>query len=278
MPVFICKLVLRFIRKSIKKKANFDIFKLDIIQFAKKCYSPCKFFYPESDDFVDPSHSVKLHKVYPGDKSITGFEGDHNSQRPQFFYDSGAIFFHNVLMCDAIMKVQGKSNIHNLKLDEECNEKLPEFDNTKCRQLDDILKERDHVGVYQLDERIQYLMHRNRVEEVKEQLLLEDDKDLKKAIRESMVTVTEEQDREQAIIDFFNKIGRFKELPEYIVDIYCQENPYKPDDKERPAIEREKYEELVNNAIDDYLVGRFTFSCQILFFCYFKLSFLISYI
>lgn len=32
-----------------------------------------------------------------GDKNIIKFEGDHNSPRPQFYFDSINIFFHNVL-------------------------------------------------------------------------------------------------------------------------------------------------------------------------------------
>lgn len=32
-----------------------------------------------------------------GDKNIIKFEGDHNSPRPQFYYDSITIFFYNVL-------------------------------------------------------------------------------------------------------------------------------------------------------------------------------------
>lgn len=32
-----------------------------------------------------------------GDKNIIKFDGDHNSSRPQFYYDSVLIFFYNVL-------------------------------------------------------------------------------------------------------------------------------------------------------------------------------------
>lgn len=34
---------------------------------------------------------------WQGDKNIIKFEGDHNSPRPQFYFDSINIFFHNVL-------------------------------------------------------------------------------------------------------------------------------------------------------------------------------------
>jgi hypothetical protein len=32
-----------------------------------------------------------------GDKNIIKFDGDHNSSRPQFYYDSVSIFFFNIL-------------------------------------------------------------------------------------------------------------------------------------------------------------------------------------
>lgn len=32
-----------------------------------------------------------------GDKSIIKFDGDHNTSRPQFYYDSVSIFLYNVL-------------------------------------------------------------------------------------------------------------------------------------------------------------------------------------
>jgi hypothetical protein len=32
-----------------------------------------------------------------GDKNLIKFDGDHNTSRPQFYYDSVSIFFYNVL-------------------------------------------------------------------------------------------------------------------------------------------------------------------------------------
>ena len=56
IPLFIWKIVLRFIRRSILKMANFDIYKLNILESAKKWFLPWKFFYPSNDDFIDPYH------------------------------------------------------------------------------------------------------------------------------------------------------------------------------------------------------------------------------
>lgn len=51
-------------------------------------------------------HSQALHDAYAGDKNIVLFEGDHNSRRPSFFYNSVAIFFHNTLQLETQL-VQG---------------------------------------------------------------------------------------------------------------------------------------------------------------------------
>lgn len=46
-----------------------------------------------------------------GDKNIICFDGDHNSSRPQFYYDSVSIFFYNVLHPPQI------SSSHSCKLE-----------------------------------------------------------------------------------------------------------------------------------------------------------------
>ncbi|KAK8643585.1 hypothetical protein V6N13_012873 [Hibiscus sabdariffa] len=58
------KFAIQIMRKSIQKKAKFNITDLNTIK---------------------------------GDKNIIKFEGDHNTPRPQFYFDSINIFFHNVL-------------------------------------------------------------------------------------------------------------------------------------------------------------------------------------
>ncbi|KAK1277053.1 hypothetical protein QJS04_geneDACA017801 [Acorus gramineus] len=67
LPKFTVRLAIQHMRKVIKKKANFDIMDLNAIQ------------------------------NFQGDKNIIKFDGDHNSPRPQFYFDSITIFFHNVL-------------------------------------------------------------------------------------------------------------------------------------------------------------------------------------
>ncbi|RWW31625.1 hypothetical protein GW17_00003743 [Ensete ventricosum] len=74
------KLAIQHMRKVIKKKANFDIMDLDTIQVN----------FTEMKSCLVGWRSV-------GDKNIIKFDGDHNSPRPQFYFDSITIFFHNVL-------------------------------------------------------------------------------------------------------------------------------------------------------------------------------------
>lgn len=97
LPKFTVKLAIQHMRKLIKKKANFDIMDLDAIQPAKCCFIPALLGHATDDDFIQPHHSDRIYDAYAGDKNIIKFDGDHNSPRPQFYFDSITIFFHNVL-------------------------------------------------------------------------------------------------------------------------------------------------------------------------------------
>ncbi|KAK9024333.1 hypothetical protein V6N11_004500 [Hibiscus sabdariffa] len=91
------KFAIQIMRKSIQKKAKFDITDLNTIKVAKSCFVPVLFGHAIDDDFIQPHHSDYIFEAYVGDKNIIKFEGDHNSPRPQFYFDSINIFFHNVL-------------------------------------------------------------------------------------------------------------------------------------------------------------------------------------
>ena len=88
---------MKLVRSSIKSKANFDVYDLTPISHVKECFIPALFAAANSDDFILPHHSVELHAAYAGDKNLVKLEGDHNSPRPSFFFDSVVIFFHNTL-------------------------------------------------------------------------------------------------------------------------------------------------------------------------------------
>nr|GMC87421.1 uncharacterized protein LOC109175893 isoform X1 [Ipomoea batatas]GME16596.1 uncharacterized protein LOC109175893 isoform X1 [Ipomoea batatas] len=84
-------------RRSVLKKAKFDIMELDTIKVARRCFVPLLLGHAVDDDFIQPHHSDRIFDAYMGEKNIIKFDGDHNSQRPQFYFDSISIFFNNVL-------------------------------------------------------------------------------------------------------------------------------------------------------------------------------------
>ncbi|KDO74880.1 hypothetical protein CISIN_1g007812mg [Citrus sinensis] len=94
LPKFTVKFAIQYMRKAIQKKAKFDITDLNTIKVAKSCFVPVLFGHAVEDDFINPHHSDRIFEAYA---NIIKFEGDHNSPRPQFYFDSINIFFHNVL-------------------------------------------------------------------------------------------------------------------------------------------------------------------------------------
>ncbi|GMP56639.1 hypothetical protein CsSME_00021056 [Camellia sinensis var. sinensis] len=97
LPKFTVKFAIQYMRRAIQKKAKFDIMDLNTIKVAKSCFVPVLLGHATADDFIQPHHSDRIFDAYVGDKNIIKFEGDHNSPRPQFYFDSINIFFHNVL-------------------------------------------------------------------------------------------------------------------------------------------------------------------------------------
>ncbi|XP_062176871.1 uncharacterized protein LOC133881839 [Alnus glutinosa] len=97
LPKFTVKFAIQYMRRAIQKKAKFDITDLNTIKVASSCFVPVLLGHAIDDDFINPHHSDRIFEAYMGDKNIIKFEGDHNSPRPQFYFDSINIFFHNVL-------------------------------------------------------------------------------------------------------------------------------------------------------------------------------------
>ncbi|CAL5411771.1 hypothetical protein CsSME_00031260 [Camellia sinensis var. sinensis] len=111
LPKFTVKVAVQYMRRVIQKKAKFDIMDLNCIQVAPKTFIPALFGHANDDKFIQPHHSDRIFKSYVGDKNIIKFDGDHNSSRPQFYYDSVSIFFHNILHPPRV------SSVHASKLE-----------------------------------------------------------------------------------------------------------------------------------------------------------------
>jgi len=97
IPKIAIKSLIGFLRRSIKKRANFDIHHSDPLAAAQSSFIPALFGHGKDDDFIDFHHSEALYKAYAGDKNLISFEGGHNCVRPSFFHTSVCIFLANVL-------------------------------------------------------------------------------------------------------------------------------------------------------------------------------------
>lgn len=53
--------------------------------------------------------------MFQGDKNIIKFDGDHNSSRPQFYFDSVSIFFYNILHPPQISSMNSNNKYHDLE-------------------------------------------------------------------------------------------------------------------------------------------------------------------
>jgi hypothetical protein len=97
LPSFLISTAMSIVRKSIFKRAHFDINEIAPLNLAGSSYVPAVFAYAVHDAFVSPKHTVSLHSVYAGDKMLVSFEGDHNTRRPDSFNYSAAGFFYTAL-------------------------------------------------------------------------------------------------------------------------------------------------------------------------------------
>jgi len=97
VPNFVTNIALRCISSSVKKQANFNIKSISPIAHADKCFIPALFVAGEHDDFINKHHSEQIHGKYAGDKNLIIVEGDHNSPRPKFMFDSASIFLQTCL-------------------------------------------------------------------------------------------------------------------------------------------------------------------------------------
>jgi dienelactone hydrolase len=124
VPGFVVSIAISFLRGSVKKNAGFNIKDISPIKRVDQCFIPALFVAGEGDDFINPRHSHMIHAKYSGDKNMVGaycsflvdfmytpfwpsqsppcthqvmVEGDHNSPRPRFLYDSAANFLQMYL-------------------------------------------------------------------------------------------------------------------------------------------------------------------------------------
>ena len=104
MPSFMVSMLLWFIKKSVKNKANFNIDNLSPIDLIGKIKVPALFIVGNSDTLVQPIHGITLYSLYTGKKSLLQIPGDHNSDRPIYVLSRIYNFVCGVLEVDKMLR------------------------------------------------------------------------------------------------------------------------------------------------------------------------------
>ena len=99
LPDFIVRQAIKWIKETIKEKADFNLDDVEPKDYAEKCFIPAYFCHSKNDTFVNIHHCKDLYNLYAGDKSIVYVKGNHNSERSVIFKDSVALFFYKALRC-----------------------------------------------------------------------------------------------------------------------------------------------------------------------------------
>lgn len=94
---FLKSVAIRMIRGSVRRQADFDIKDVSPLAHAEHCFIPALFIAGENDDFIPKTHSLMLHDLHAGDANMIVVDGDHNSTRPRFMFDSVSIFLQACL-------------------------------------------------------------------------------------------------------------------------------------------------------------------------------------
>ena len=73
--------ILAFIKRSIKKRAKFNINDLDQTILVQHSRCPAYFIAGRGDNFVNPKNTEEMHRLYKGEKYLELVPGDHNAKR-----------------------------------------------------------------------------------------------------------------------------------------------------------------------------------------------------
>lgn len=98
LPAFVARSALRWIRNSVLKRADFDIFDVDALKHVPECVAPAFFVCAADDTFVEPSHTSRLFEAIAShSKELCVCAGSHNSTRPKECFDRVEAFLRGVL-------------------------------------------------------------------------------------------------------------------------------------------------------------------------------------
>jgi pimeloyl-ACP methyl ester carboxylesterase len=110
IPNFVLDTALAIVRKTIQKKNNLDIYKLQPLLYAPKNTTPGFFVHAMNDELIPLEHSLNLFEVYGGEKSLNVCEGTHNSTRQRHIIEKIGKFFAKYLKNEEDSSYTEKNN------------------------------------------------------------------------------------------------------------------------------------------------------------------------
>ena len=100
IPRMVVGVVLRMIKRSVRKRAGFDMADLIPETQAGSCHMPAVFAAANSDRMIGPHHSRQIIEHYAGEATLVSFPGQHNSRRPAKYYLTVREFLLHVAQLD----------------------------------------------------------------------------------------------------------------------------------------------------------------------------------
>lgn len=89
----------KIVSKTVKQKANFDIYEVEPIKHAPKCKTPLMIIHGEADSFIPYHHSELLYAAYGCEEKQLRIvpHAEHNSERPIEVIVEAIMFVANIL-------------------------------------------------------------------------------------------------------------------------------------------------------------------------------------
>ncbi|KAM3577189.1 hypothetical protein VYU27_000872 [Nannochloropsis oceanica] len=157
IPHFATAAVLSLLRRSVRSRAGFDLFKLKPIKHVHHCTTvPALFLVAEDDELIPPWHAEGLRSKYGGPSLGIRFAGSHNSPRPAVVYALASVFvkavneresrFGSVAVDLALHLIETTAVVTSQKEEEEEEEEDREHGEEIMEDLKDDMYKGTHVS------------------------------------------------------------------------------------------------------------------------------------
>ena len=160
LPDFVVRQAIKWIKETIKEKADFNLDDVEPKDYAGKCFIPAYFCHSKGDTFVNIHHCKDLYSLYAGDKNIVYVKGNHNSERSIHFKDSVAQFFYKALRCKEMEQRYDFNKIYNLEFHYD--------DNNFCKNIVDVKKKKSNLRIKKLNNSVSEIKIRGKIENKKD--------------------------------------------------------------------------------------------------------------